>query len=406
METSPSPVLDPTTVQAPVTCGHTAYCGGCSRQSEAYSEQLARKETLIRTALQEIPVGLFHPILSSPETFYYRNKMEFSFGDNFDRNILNLPAPEGTVHVGLHPKGRFSLTSPTPECRLLSKDSTEIMKIVGEWATEFSIPVYVRPKHRGVLRHLVIREGKNTNERLVMLVSTTAVTHVDVLKSRLQSSGIPITTFLWARHDGLSDVARGTEVEIGWGEGWIREKLGRIEFRVSPHSFMQTNTHAAERLIKVLRSWIQEGKILLDLYCGAGTIGLNLADLFERVIGMECEPESVANARETAERNGITNANFESGRVEKLLDKFPHDRAQTICVVDPPRAGLHPDVVKALAASQFTSIIYVSCNPISLAKDLKGLEVAYAIKEVQPMDFFPHTDHMETAVFLSIRVQP
>ncbi len=407
METSPSSFFHQSqTVEN--LCPHIGRCGGCSHQKDPYPLQLSRKEASVRAALQDIPVEKFESILPSPETFYHRNKMEFSFGDAKDIEIMRLqddPAFSSLsgIHVGLHPKGRFAITLPTPDCRLLSKESSQIMKIVQEWGTEFSQPVYVRVKNQGVLRHLVIREGKNTNERLVMLVASSAVTHLDVLSERLKSSGLNITTFLYAKHDGLSDIARGSEVHVQWGNGWIEERVGRITFRVSPYSFMQTNTHAAEGMIDVLRGWIKPSEgILLDLYCGAGTLGLNMADLFKNVIGMECEPESVANARETAERNGLKNVFFESGRVEKMLDKFPHDHSQTICMVDPPRAGLHVDVVKALVASKFSAVIYVSCNPVSLARDLKGLQEAYTVLQIKPMDFFPHTDHIETAVYLSL----
>lgn len=356
----------------------------------------------MKTALDGLAVQNFHPILPSPDLFYYRNKMEFSFGDSFDRSVLKLDAAPGSVHVGLHPKGRFAITAPTPECQLISKEANLITQTTAAWATEHSIPVYVRPKNSGVLRHLVIREGKNTGERLVTLVASSGLAHVEDLCLRLKKLNC-ITSFVVAQHDGLSDIARGSSLDIMWGPGWIKEKVGRVEFRVTPYAFMQTNTRAAETMIELLRTWAGYGDTLLDLYCGTGTIGLNLADVFISVRGMECEPESVANAVETAERNGINNAAFESGRVEKMLDKFPHERSQTVCIVDPPRAGLHPDVANALIKAGFPSLIYVSCNPLTLARDLKKLEAVYAIEDVQPLDFFPHTDHVETMVKLHAR---
>lgn len=408
METHSNSTLTALEAPSPLICPHVGLCGGCAHQDKSYPDQLRNKEEKVRQALAGLPVHEMLPIESSPESFFYRNKMEYSFGDEFDRRVLKLSPDPGRVHVGLHPKGRFSLTAPTPDCRLLSEDAKRIVNNVSEWATENAVPVYVRPKNKGVLRHLIIREGKNTGERLVVLVATSQLPNIGDLAKRLKDSHVPISSFLWARHDGLSDVARGSHHETFWGEGWIHERLGRVEFRVTPYSFMQTNTHAAEKMVDILREWTdeiptQDRRALCDLYCGAGTIGLNLADLFENVVGIESEQQSVENARETARRNYIGNAEFEVGRVENLVDRLSQATESSICVVDPPRAGLHPKVTEALLSSPFRRIFYVSCNPETLARDLKVLAVKYGIDVVQPIDFFPHTDHVETLVKLQVQ---
>ena len=310
-----------------MTCPHFGVCGGCSIQNLPYEDQLKKKERLVQDALIDIPVENWSPILPSPEIQYYRNKMEFSFGDERDVAILKKEpvGSSGQVHLGLHPKGRFNLVTPTPECRLISLEAQKIIEIISEWATQQQISSYLRHKNQGILRHVVIREGKNTAERMVNLVSTSQLSEIEILSDALRNSGVPITTFLWTVHDGLSDVARGPQTKIIWGEGFIKERVRTVSFRVAPFSFMQTNTHASEKMIDLLKSWLsspspttpKEESVLFDLYCGAGTIALNLADQFEKVMGIESEPSAVSSARETARFNNIHHAEFVEGRVDK-----------------------------------------------------------------------------------------
>jgi 23S rRNA (uracil-5-)-methyltransferase RumA len=283
-----------------------------------------------------------------------------------------------------------------------------ILKTVADWATNFTVPVYVRRDHSGLLRHLLIREGKNTGQRLVNLVAKSATPHVDVLARSLKDSAVSIDTFVWSAYDGLSDVLGSDASQCFWGDGYITERIGRIEFKVTPATFTQTNTHAAEQMISTLRTWIEQygaapdGR-LLDLYCGSGTIGLNLADLFSEVVGVELNPQAVEDARRASAHNGITNARFEPGSTEKVISDWTRSRPhpKDAVVVDPPRAGLHPEVVTRLLDWRFPTIYYVSCNPVSLGRDLRRLASRYTILDVQPMDFFPHTDHVETVVRLT-----
>lgn len=462
-------------------CPHFGPCGGCSRQDLSYEEQLEKKEKLVKKWLSSLPVEQFLPILSSPQTQFHRNKMEYSFGDERDVRILASswrgagtdpvtihasrvasldPSPlpsekvdrgvrssdvaslalgeRGTetepadrlskmneesgaesggtarhVHLGLHPKGRFALVTPTPECFLLSPEAQKILAIVSEWATEREIPVYVRKNGEGDLRHLVIREGKNTGERMVKLVAKSSTRYVEDLAERLTNSQIPITTFFWEIHDGLSDVAHGGEIRCYWGNATIHEKLGALHLKVTASSFMQTNTHAAEQMINVLKKWKAEDQPshlqekygpqkVVDLYCGSGALGLNLAAREDTLIGVESNPSAVLEAQNTAKENGFHNALFIGGAVEKLI--ATHSALQsvenTLVVVDPPRSGIMTPVLTALLERTAPLLYYVSCNPESLNRDLLGLTSKYRIRNVQPMDFFPHTDHVETAVRL------
>lgn len=397
------------TLVATDVCPHFGVCGGCSKQDIAYEQQLIAKENIVRGFLGDLTADI-KPIFSSPETVFYRNKMEFSFGDERDIAILNkAPFPENPtqIHLGLHPKGRFAIVTPTPDCRLLSKDSQSILGIVAKWATERGVTSFVRKNGKGDLRHLVIREGKNTGERMVNLVAKAATPHVDDLVERLKQSPSTITTFLWSKYDGLSDVAASNDTVIYWGEGFIREKLGGVSLKVTPPSFMQTNTHAAEGMIRLLRGWVgeEESQALIDLYCGSGAIGLNLADKCQKVIGIELNKQAVIDARENAALSGIPNIEFLEGKAEDLAASLPvkDNAAGTTVVVDPPRAGLHAKMTALLLEWGVPEIFYVSCNPETLARDLRVLAARYSILDVQPMDFFPHTDHIETAVKLSLR---
>jgi len=395
----------------------------------SYEQQLSDKEAQVRACLAEFSVEEWKPILPSPEQTFYRNKMEYSFGNEVDISIFlgsndggrlsglrsesatvttsEQPSPlaiinRHTVHVGLHPRKRFALVMPTPECHLLSLASQKIMAIVTAWANEFGVSSFIRKTGAGDLRHLVIREGKNTGERMVKLVAKSSTPQMETLAERLKNSGVPITTFFWSVHDGLSDVAHGGDTKIFWGDSTIRERMGRMIVRVTSSSFLQTNTHAAEKMLEVLKGWMGSPEKIIDLYCGSGTIGLNLAQGHNKLVGVETNSSAIDEARITAQSNGFDHAEFIVGPVEKLITTHPSLAAdeKTLVVVDPPRPGLHPSVVDALTNWNVPNLYYVSCNPESLARDLRGLSSRYTIRTVQPMDFFPHTDHMETAVRL------
>lgn len=400
-------------------CPHFGVCGGCSHQDISYDQQLRNKETTVRLTLGGVSVGTIVPIVPSPQLFFYRNKMEFSFGDSKDIAIIK--SPKGTktnlqdpvlletnqVHLGLHPKGRFNVVTPTPDCRLLSKDSQRITQIISSWANEFRIPSYIRSKNVGDLRHVLIREGKNSGERLVALVANSTLQHTDSLADRLKNSGVDVTSFLWIAHDGLSDTVMGSIKTVFWGQPFIYENVGRIRVKVPYLSFFQTNTQACEQLLKFLDQWLQQDSCesLFDLYCGVGTLGLNLAHRVSHVIGIEIDSRAIEEAYQNARDNGILNTTFLAGRVEDLAPQLPlhADPRHSVLIVDPPRAGLHSRALESLIQMGFPTIYYVSCNPESLARDLARLSEKYDIRAVQPMDFFPHTNHVETLARLTAK---
>lgn len=373
-------------------------CGGCATQDTPYEQQLARKETLVRTLLSSFEIGEFRPIVPSPDVFHYRNKMEFAFGGLKDAPPL----------LGLREKGKFDRIVDLSECRLLSPDAGALLAAVRGWAVAEKLPTYHLKSHKGLLRYVVVREGKNTGERMVALVTAEGEIRGDTLLAALDRAGVRVDTAVWMVNAGLSDVAYG-EVRAVWrGRGWIEDRLGNKTFRVSPRSFFQSNTRGAEKLYDRVGEFLGEGAdTLFDVYCGGGAIGLFLADRAKRVVGIESNPAAVDDARANAAAQGASHAAFH------VLDAatFAKDpiwlgswtASGAVAVMDPPRPGLQPDVRRLLTEHPVRRWVYVSCNPEALARDLTVLSPLYAIQTVQPVDMFPHTPHVETVVRLDLK---
>lgn len=383
-------------------CVHFGTCGGCSLQNLPYEAQLAKKAAAVRAALSAALPGLPLPELkvnASPEQWNYRNKMEFSFGDVYP------PKPEGpTLKLGLKPKGRWYHILDLQECHLPSPEATQLLVAVRRWAEENKVAPYNAHKQVGLLRHLVVREAKNAPERMIVLVTEAGdIPEESFVKAVL--SAYPATSILRGVNTKVSDTAISDRLKVLHGTGEIHEKLtvggAALSFRISPHSFFQTNTRAAERLYGRLWEWAAElgAKRALDLYCGGGGITLCLAVGREKVYGAENNPSAVADAKANAALNGIAHAEFFCGDVALLLPSLLALKADVI-VVDPPRAGLMPKVAQALADQCRKPLLYVSCNPEALTRDLRILSSAYRVAKTEAFDLFPHTEHVETAVLL------
>lgn len=376
-------------------CPHFGACGGCATQDTPYDQQLARKETLVRTLLSSLEIGEFWPIVPSPDVFHYRNKMEFAFGGLKDAPPL----------LGLRQKGRFDRIVDLSECRLLSPEAGALLAAVRGWAVAENLPTYHLKSHKGLLRYVVVREGKNTGERMVALVTAEGEIRGESFLAALDAAGVRVDTAVWMVNAGLSDVAYGETRAVWRGRGWIEERLGEKTFRVSPRSFFQSNTRGAEKLYGRVGEFLGGGvDTLFDVYCGGGAIGLFLAHRAKRVVGIESNPAAVDDARANAAAQGAGHAEFH------VLDAaaFARDSAwmspwtapDTVAVMDPPRPGLPPDVRALLLEHPVRRWVYVSCNPEALARDLTALSALYAIRTVQPVDMFPHTPHVETVVRL------
>ena len=380
-------------------CSHFGLCGGCSWQDLKYEEQLKFKTKQVKESLKHIGGFSDFPIqeaLGSDEMFYYRNKMEYAFA----------PDPNKQLILGLHPRERFDKVFDLKECFLQSEKANQIVDFVREFAKQKKLIPYDFKERSGFLRFLAIREGKNTGMTMVNLVTNKGeFPFKDEFSSRLVSNFPFIKSIVRNINSKLANIAVGEEEELLGGERTITERLGKFKFEISSNSFFQTNTRQAEKLYEIVLNMadLKGDESVLDLYCGTGTISIFLSQNAKKVVGVESVKESVENAQRNAELNGVTNCEFVCGEVKKVLAKLVDDKQiPDLVVVDPPRVGLHKHVVKSLLKMRAPKIIYVSCNPSTLARDLKILcEEWYKLERVQPIDMFPHTYHIEAVVELT-----
>jgi 23S rRNA (uracil1939-C5)-methyltransferase len=382
-------------------CLHFGLCGGCTWQDLKYEEQLKFKTNQVKESLKHIGGFSDPPVqnaLACEEIFYYRNKMEYAF----------LPHPDKKLILGLHPRGRYDLVFDLEECFLQSKTANQIIDFVRVFAKEKNLPAYEPKSQSGLLRYLAIKEGKNTGMTMVNLDTCIGdFPFRDEFCNALFSNFPSVKSIMRNINSRLAQIAVGEEEVLLAGERTITEKLGEFIFEISSNSFFQTNTKQAEKLYQIVLNMAElEGdEEVLDLYCGNGTISLFLSKAAKRVIGVEAVSESVQNARRNSELNGVNNCEFICGETKKVLKNFESERRiPQLVVIDPPRAGLHPHVIKSLLNMKPSKIVYVSCNPTTLARDLKIFcEKDYKLENIQPVDMFPHTYHIESVAKLSIR---
>jgi 23S rRNA (uracil1939-C5)-methyltransferase len=385
----------PQRVDAP--CRHYPACGGCRFQDLEYGAQLAQKQSQVRDAFQRI-AGIAEPPLEEilpcePEIFHYRNKLEYSFTQT----------PSGPA-LGFHKAGRWDEVLDIERCWLTTDLGNDLRDAVRDWAREEGLDAYSQADGTGYLRHLVVREGRNTGQALVQLVTAPGERFergyfVDVVRRFPQ-----VRSVHWAVNDTPAEVTN-LPTQLLWGEQWIEEELGGLRFRVRPNAFLQTNTAMAERLYALARdaARLTGGETVWDLYCGIGTIGLSLAGDALTVWGIDVSEESVACALENAELNGIANAAFFAGNVGQVVEELlERSGPPDVVVVDPPRAGLAGKALRRLGAIGAPRLVYVSCNPTTLAGDVKALrgEYGYELLRARPVDMFPHTPHVETVALL------
>jgi 23S rRNA (uracil1939-C5)-methyltransferase len=349
----------------------------------------------VRQLLSPFEVREWQPIVPSPQEWYYRNKMEYAFAVWDDQLVL-----------GLREEGRFDHIINLETCGLMSEEAMELLTRMRLWALGNGLQGYHRRKHEGDLRYLVIREGKNTGERMGILL-TTSRGAAHCTPEVFQDLRPLLSTFWLGVTDSKSDVARADDMRLLWGPGTITEKLLARTYQISPYSFFQTNTRGTEKLYARLQAWGSNVQgALIDLYCGSGGIALTLADRSDRVVGIDTNSDAIEDATKAAQTNGLSNTEFVCEDALEFLKKLPGSKLSiqlSALVVDPPRAGLHPKALQALLEINPPHLAYVSCNPESLARDLQALVPFYRIDCAQAIDLFPHTAHVETLVFLEHR---
>jgi 23S rRNA (uracil1939-C5)-methyltransferase len=391
-------VLQPSPQRVDAPCAHYPACGGCRFQDLAYEAQVAAKQAQVEEALRRIgnvTEPPLEPIVGADDVFHYRNKLEYSFTQLADGPTL-----------GFHKAGRWDEVLEIERCWLTTDLGNAIRNAVREWARGERLVAYDQAEQTGYLRHLVVREGRNTGQALVQLVTAPGEKFdtghfVDVLRA---FDGV--RSIHWSENDSPAETTN-LPTTLLWGDEAIEEELCGLRFRVRPNAFLQTNTSMAERLYGIAREFaaLTGEETVYDLYCGIGTIGLTLAGDALTVWGVDVSEESIACALENADLNGITNAAFFAGNVGQSLQELRERSGEPeVVVVDPPRAGLAGKALRRLGEIGAPRVVYVSCNPTTLASDVKTLrgDYGYELRRVRPVEMFPHTPHVESVSLLTL----
>lgn len=389
-------VIEKSPVEVEPSCPHFGICGGCTYQNLDYPTQLAMKEKQVKDLVDSVCQNYeFEGIKGSPRQFAYRNKMEFSFGDEIK---------DGPLALGMHKRGSFYDIVTVDQCEIVDDDYNKILACVLEYFKETDLSFYHKLSHQGYLRHLLVRKGQKTGEILIDLVtSTQSAPSLEGLKARILELELQgrIVGLLNTLNDSLADVVQNDETKILYGQDYFYEELLGLKFKISPFSFFQTNSLGAEVLYETARSYVGEtkDKVIFDLYSGTGTIAQMLAPVAKKVIGIEIVEEAVEAAKVNAALNNLDNCEFIAGDVLKAIDLVKEK--PDLIVLDPPRDGIHPKALLKIIDFGVDRMVYISCKPTSLVRDLEVLQGrGYEVVKVVGVDMFPGTGHVETVVLL------
>ena len=403
-------VLEKAPNEVEPSCPHFGQCGGCSYQNLAYEEQLKLKEAQIKKMMDQAVCGdyLWEGIKPSPAKSEYRNKMEFSFGDEYK---------DGPLALGMHKRGSFHDIVNVDECQIVDEDYRKILTCTRNWAEETGLPFYHRMRHTGYFRHLLVRKAVKTGEILLDLITTSAskpeleVQITDLELDRLLQNWTErilelnltgkIVGILHTSNDSLADVVKDEGTQVLYGQDYFYEELLDLKFKITPFSFFQTNSLGAEVLYETARDYIGDtkDKVVFDLYSGTGTIAQILAPVAKRVLGVEIVDEAVKAARENAALNGLDNCKFWSGDVLKVIDEL--GEVPDLIMLDPPRDGVNPKALMKILNFGVERLVYIACKPTSVARDLEMIQGrGYKVEKIACVDLFPGTYHVETVVLL------
>lgn len=379
-------------------CGYFGKCGGCVYQSMDYDEQLKMKETQVKNILSEVVDGDFgfEGIISSPVNTGYRNKMEFTFGDE---------VKGGELALGLHKRNSMYDIVTVNGCKIVDDDFSKILSCVCSYCKEKNLPYFHKMTHEGYLRHLLVRKAAKTGQLLIDIVTTTQMSFdMSELAKKLQNLKLDgkLVGFLHTYNDSIADVVKNEGTEVIFGQDFIQEELLGLKFNISPFSFFQTNSLGAEVLYSKAREYVgtTKDKVVFDLYSGTGTIAQILAPVAKKVIGVEIVDEAVCAACENAKLNGLSNCEFIADDVLKALGNI--SSKPDLIVLDPPRDGIHPKALEKIIDYGVEHMVYISCKPTSLARDLVTLQKrGYRVEKSCCVDMFPGTVHVETIVLMS-----
>lgn len=391
-------ILEHSPEECQPACPHFGACGGCTYQNLPYEKQVEMKEAQIHAMMDAAVDGdyIWEGVKESPVREAYRNKMEFSFGDEYK---------EGPLALGMHKRGSFHDIVNVTECKIVDEDFRRILKAVLEFATDTGLPYYHRMRHTGFFRHLLVRKAVRTGEILIDLV-TTSEAQLDEAGLVEKLTGLSydgkLAGILHTTNNSLADVVKDEGTRILYGQDYFYEELLGLKFKITPFSFFQTNSLGAEVLYEAARSYIGEtkDKVIFDLYSGTGTIAQILAPVAKKVVGVEIVEEAVEAAKENAALNGLDNCTFWAGDVLKVIDDL--GEVPDLIVLDPPRDGVHPKALEKIIDFGVERMVYIACKPTSLARDLELLQGrGYQVERIGCVDLFPGTYHIETVVLLS-----
>ena len=390
-------VIEPSPIEQPAACKHFGICGGCRYQNLSYEQQLDLKKRQVEELIEKSGLSFaIENIYGSPITEGYRNKMEFTFGDE---------EKDGPLALGMHKKNSFYDIVTLEDCRIVDPDFNVLLQAILKYFKEKGETYFHKIRHEGFLRHLVMRRSVKTGDILINLVTTTQ-SRLDesefvnmILSQKIDGKVVGI---LHTLNDNLADVVQSDETKTLYGQDYFYEYLYNMRFKISPFSFFQTNTLGAEVLYDKVREYVGEtkDKLIYDLYTGTGTIAQMLASVASKVVGVEIVEEAVEAAKKNAVDNHLDNCEFIAGDVLKVVDNLT--KKPDILVLDPPRDGIHPKALTKIINFNVDEMVYVSCKPTSLMRDLLVFrEAGYEVKRACLVDMFPGTVHVETVVLLS-----
>lgn len=407
-------VIEKSPLETEEPCPHFGMCGGCTYQTVPYEKQIDMKLTQVKKLISDA-IGTekeagyeFIGIHGSPKKSEYRNKMEFSFGDEYK---------DGPLALGMHKRGSFYDLVTVSDCQIVDEDFRTILKAALDYFSKNNIPYFHRASHKGYLRHLLVRKATKTGEIIVDLVTTTQTEGFDE-EELLAGFRYTLLTrhydgrfkgVLHTKNDSVADVVKNEGTEVLYGDSYFYEELLGLKFKITPFSFFQTNSLGAEVLYETAREFILgdnkdslNGKTVYDLYSGTGTIAQLMAPVCKEVVGVEIVEEAVCAAKENAALNGLDNCKFIAGDVLKVLDEI--EEKPDYIILDPPRDGIHPKAIGKIIEYGVENMVYISCKPTSLARDLQiFMDRGYRVEKICCVDMFPNTYHVETVVKLSLK---
>ena len=388
-------ILSPSTLRETALCKHYPRCGGCQLLDISYENQLKIKQAILKDCFSQLNAlhlnKTCNTIIASPQHHYHRNKMDFSFGQN-----------EHGVYLGLKKRAQFNTIVPLDMCLLQAVESIDICKKTCDFFNKHQSSAWNFDSHTGLLRYLTIRESKHQKEFMLILTTSKSCRSLVNLYSDFIQASFPSIVSIWlAVQDTVSDTHQGAKLFHISGKRDFIDLLDNKPFVISPSAFFQTNTLGAELLYNLVVKLAKPSRddVVFDLYCGTGTIGLYIAPFVAKVIGIELNEDSIKDAKKNAELQKVTNAMFFAGDVKDIVKTLQDSPSLVLC--DPPRSGLHPKALKQIASLNAQKIVYVSCHPMNMIRDLLALEsYGYQTSCIQPLDMFAHSYHMECVVVL------